>query len=327
MPATSHTTHLNRSITSYLTLELCPALGIAPVFDEVAFPANSAKSYSLEVRPRNASPFVVHCLKSAARAEELIQASNFAESRLLPTPHLRYSNSSRKHLRDHHFAVVVHDLVPGRRLKAGELTPHQVTGLAASLARLNAVENSQWGSIRNLHARNYFESAVQTKIEHRLASISTFDEDFRKEWKSDILRFVRNFKHDWGGAPPFALIHEKLNLGSVVFDSDKRVIFTDVESLRFGAPGRDLVSALHYFCSPGEQQQLLKQVYFSLLPEPRAAHFEKFEPLYRVWLHINRWAARSQALHGKHHSSAELGALRLGREREREAIWYWLNRN
>lgn len=312
-------------MTRYLTTVLCPALGIAPIFDEVDLPENSAKSTILLVRPRGRPAFVLRCLSSASEAEKLVRVARFVGERGLPAPRLIHAEVSPAHFKQHGFGAVVEELVEGSHAEGGAATQEEITGLAKSLARLHATENSQYGSLGKLKNGQFFDAMILTKIENRLAEISKFDPDFKKAWKGQIVAFVKSFRKKWDKDGSYALTHDKINTANVIFTADGRALFLDIVSMRFGAPGKDLAAALYYFCSTEGDEKMLKRVYFDALRTERRIHYERFEPLYRMWHHLGRWAAKSQSLHKRSKRGAEnKQGMRESLEQERNATLKWI---
>lgn len=318
---------VTRWMTDYLTAELCPALGIAPVFDEITLPIYGVKSNVLLVRPHGAAPFVLRCMADLAEAERLGEIFRLAESRSLSVPRVKFAQVSKQDIRKRGFAVIVEECLEGRHLAPGEASEAQAAGLAETFARLHSVEREAWGPPGDLSRRSYFDRVVMKKIENRLDGVARCDEDFDRRWRAEILKFAKPLGKAWDGGPPFSLTHDKVNTGNVLFADGGRASLLDLESMRYGAPGKDFTALLYYFCAGAEQEERLKRLYFGRLPERHAAHYARFEPLYRVWLHLSRWAAKSHDIEKRRGKGKEDDADFLAsRRREREATWKWMGK-
>lgn len=302
-------------------------MGIKPSFDEIAVPTHGTRSDVLLVRPRGATAFALRCIGNQSEAAGLVQNFEFAQSRGLPTPRLLYSEVTRSHHRRHGFSVLVEELIGGWHRDAEQAQPNELEELGEALARLHGVESDRWGSIGNLRSRSFFNAGIKTKFENRLASIAKFDPEFQKSWQTKILQFVKSYRNQWDGGPPFALTHDKINLGNVIFTAEAGAYFIDLTTMRFGAPGKDLTAALYYFCSDTQAEEELKRVYFGHLGSEREEHFHKFEPLYRAWHHLSRWAAKSRAAWKQVKKSGEnIQEIRKSRFKERQKVWDWIDR-
>lgn len=319
----NHTPQSMQKMTRYLTSVLCPALDIPPIFEEVSLPNFGVKSTLLLVRPRDRSPFVFRCFDGTNEAETFIRISQFADARNLPTPRLRYSDISSAHYRRHGFGAVVEELIEGEHIENGSAGEAQLDSLGRGLAKLHSIESDQWGVPGKLKSGAFFDPMILTKIENRLGSVMKFDPEFKREWKGQILDFARSFRKEWNGGPPYSLTHDKINRGNVVFPAEGLAHFVDLISLRFGIGAKDLIAALYYFCDGPEQERRVLDVYFSALPPERREHFERFEPLYRMWHHLSRWASKGRGL-AKRSNRPTDSEIVAALEREREATLAWL---
>ena len=323
-------------MTEYLTSTLCPALGIGQAFKEIALPVRGVKSTLLLVRPEADPPFVLRCIKGASSARALLGRTRFAQTENLPTARIRHTDTSRKHFRKHGFGIIVEELIEGTHRKAGEVGAEGIETLAGALAALHGVRAGRWGPPEKATARRwgrrgaaaFFDAMIVAKFKNRLASVSKFDPRFEREWKNRILDFVRSCGAAWDGGPPYRLTHDKINTGNVLFSPGGQVFFLDLISLRFGAPGKDLAAALYYFCKGEGEESGLKKAYFSHLGSGEEEHFTKFEPLYRAWHHLGRWAAKSRGAYKTKKKGGDLqgGETHLSRYDERDAMWAWIER-
>ncbi len=327
MGRTTHVAQATRRMTQYLRSTLCPALGISDEIERVVWPTRGIKSNLLLVHPGASPPFVLRWFQRPAQAARLGDLTRYAQSLQLPTPRVLYSECSRPHVRRHGFSVVVEELIAGEHLEPGQLTAGRLDALGQSLARLHAVESERWGPPGDPENGEFFRAHVEAKFKNRLHGIMKRDGAFEKEWKRQILDFVRGFRRSWDGGPPYALTHDKINPGNVIFMPQDEAKLLDLAMLRFGTPGADIAAALYYFCAGDEEERRFKEAYFSRLPPRWRDHFECFEPLYRAWLHLSRWASKSRD-HDKRQGKrppAKPGRV-ASHHQERDAMFAWIER-
>lgn len=313
-------------MTTYLTRTLCPRLRIAPDFEVVELPIHGLRSEVLLVRTRSTPAFVLRFIRKPAEGEQLLAQLRFAQTKGLPTPRLVNEDLSRTHVKEHGFGVIVEELIEGEHRLPAEATAENRRALGAAMARFHSVENAKWGAPDKLRGSDFFTSSIQSKFENRLSSIAKHDPEFEKSARAKIVGFVKSMRKAWDGGPPFGLTHDKINTGNVTFTPDNEARFLDLATMRFGATGKDLAAALYYF-APGEAEEAeLKQAYFDALPERHADHFARFEPLYRAWHHLSRWASKSRAYakRSKKEDGDSPTASRSSMNRERDAMWEWI---
>ena len=314
-------------MTEYLHSTLGKTLGIALDDAEIELPARGLRSGVLLVHPPGAEPFVLRCFTKPRKAGELLKLARFASGHSLPVPGIVFSDTSRGHVKRHGFAVVVEEFLEGEHLEAGQPTQSQLRSAGEALAGLHSVESKRWGSPLKLKRGSYFAAMIVDKFENRLQSIAKHDAEYTPEWRERVMTFVKGFKKGWDGGSPYALIHDKLNTGNVIFAEGGRVHFLDLESLQFGAPGKDLAAALYYFCGGETEEALFKESYFARLDSRRREHFERFERLYRAWHHLSRWASKSRAAYKAPAKGEEEPFLRfVPMARERWATWNWIEK-
>lgn len=324
MPRDSQAPEITRAMTAYLTERLCPAMGIAAEFDEIEAPTFGVKSNVLLVRPRGAAPFALRLLPEMEEAERLLRIERLAEAERLPTARILHQEVTKEHMRKFGFVVIAEQLLEGVHLLPGAATDAQLAGLAETFARLHAVRAGRWGAPDGQSGGAFFDKVVLKKIENRLDSATKHDEDFERRWRGAILDFAKAFRSGWEGGPPFSLTHDKVNTGNVLFDGE-RASLIDLESLRYAEPWKDFTALLYYFCDGPAQEETLKRLYFARMGGGASERFAKAEPLFRVWHHLSRWAAKSRdmaALRRKGKPGAE--EMAESRRREREAVWRWM---
>lgn len=323
-PEPKHSLGEKAWLTRYLVSSLCPAMGVQASFDEIALPTYGLKSTLLLVRPHDSTPFVLRIFERASVGEKLLGHVDLARSAGLGVPKILYSDLSKGHFREHGFGIVVEELIEGTHLRSGEVGSEKLAKLGEGLARIHSVQSPRWGTPGRTRRGAFFGPMIQAKIENRLASIARFDEEFQKSWRERIMKWVKAQARDWEGGPPYALTHDKINTGNVLFSEGPRVHFLDLVTLRFGAPGKDLAAALYYFAAGDSEEATLKESYFGRLPAERREHFERFEGLYRAWHHLGRWAGKARANHKRKKKAADALDNRRGRALEREAVWRWI---
>lgn len=313
--------------TEYLKSILAPTLGISPIFSEIRPPSYGAKSELLLVWPREDAPFVLRFLDDPGEAATLFAASRLAEAQNLPTPRLRYADLSRRHLREHGFSVLVEEMIEGEHLESGAVSPEHLEQLGRSLACVHRVSSDRWGTPGRRRWGNFFNAAIAKKFKYRLTSLKRFDPELTRSRERTILKFVDSFRSQWDQGPPYALTHDKINIGNVIFTKRSDVYFLDLISMRYGAPGKDLATTLYYFCEDQTEEARLLKFYFAVLPAFED-HFRKFEPLYRAWVHLSRWTFEAKYLqrYARRDGVTAPSADRAGIERERDMMWNWLEK-
>lgn len=326
MGRSTYPEHITRWMTTYLTGHLCGALGIPPVFDEIALPDYGLKSYVLLVHPHDQPPFILRCMVNPAEAQALRANMRLCGEHGLPTPAVRFEDISRDHFREHGFGVIVENLIEGKHLNAGTLSESQLAHLAEMFARLHRIESAQWGSPHDLSTRSYFDYVIVSKINNRLKTIAKFDEDFQSKWRDEIMKFIKSFRKGFDGLPPFSLTHDKINCGNVIFGAGEQSFVVDLESLCFGSPGKDITAAMYYFCKSPDEIATFKQKYFAEVGGRIQRHYEKHERLYRVWHHLSRWGNKSHNIYKRKKAGKDDPSLFYPtRAQEREALWVWVN--
>lgn len=310
----------------YLSSTLAPRLGITEPFEEVVQPDLGKRSSLLLVRPREADAFVARFIQDKKEAQALLAASEFTSERGLSTPRIVFHDITAEHFRKHGFGVIVEDQMEGEHREAEELDPSSLDRLAGAMALFHGVESEKWGDLGSPRSGNFYRPMVLAKMENRIASIEKFDEEFTPEIKGAILDFARKQEKQWDGGPPYALTHDKINKGNVIFGPSGTVTFLDLATLRYGAPEKDLVSVLYYFCEGPEQEQALLKTYFAKLPSDRAEQFKKSEPLFRAWHHLSRWAAKARGRSKKKKKKSKERAEYPSRLRERDAMLAWIEK-
>jgi hypothetical protein len=312
-------------MTQYLHAFLLPRLAIPAEDLDVAVPRRGARSSLLVLRPPSGPARVARFHRDRAEAARLLRAHTLAALHELPAPRIVHHELSLRHRRRHGFAVLVEEFVEGAHATATDVSDERREALAATLAMFHAIERRFWGEPWRCGWRPFYAAMVHAKILNRIQSLREFEPEFTADDAERLIAFSRHMGRRWRGLPPFSLTHDKLNEGNVVF-APSGAYLIDLLTLRFGAPGKDLAAALYYFCSTPEQEADFKRRYFGRLPPRHREHFEEFEPLYRAWHHLSRWAAKGRA-YGKRAQAGRGGpGAYSSRFDERDALWRWVER-
>lgn len=318
---------VERRLASYLRTHLAPALNLPGGFEEVERTSERPHAPVFMIRPEGAPAFALRLVGDPGRGERLARAARLAESAGLPTPRLIHSDFSRAHFREHGFGVIVEEALTGESPARAETTDAHRGALAEALARVHAVESTRWGPPGRFQFRVYFEGALARRLERRLRWVQTLDDSFRPEWRETILQFIREERARWSIPGPFALTHDKIHPGNVIFAPDGRAQLVDLRGVAFGSVGKDLAAALSFYCATPEQTERFKETYFALVHPRWREHYARHEAVYQVSHHLNRWLSRSrEALAARNGDESSREERRQSRKREREALWMWLNR-
>ena len=81
--------------------------------------------------------------------------------------------------------------------------------------------------------------------------------------------FLERSREAWGEGRPFAICHDKVHPGNVVFargGAREKAWLIDWATMRLGPPGADLVTAMEEFCEGEAQEGVLREAYFGRLP-------------------------------------------------------------
>lgn len=317
-----------RRLTAYLRQWLGPRLLLPSVFEEIERTSWRPSGGVFVVRPQGAAPLALRLLSDQGRAERYVRAARLAESKRLPTPRLVFADTSREHHREHGFSIVVERLIEGAQISRHEMDDAHRSALARTLAQTHSVESARWGAPGSFQFRFYFDRELIHRAEKRLRSVQTFDDSFRPEWRSRIERFFRARRSRWSIEAPYALTHDKINPGNVIFTDDGRAHLIDLRGMTFGSIGKDLAAALSFFCQTPEQVDAFKTVYFAGVGPRWRDHYERHEPVYQVCHHLTRWAARSRdASAVEKIDDAQREERRAQRRRERDLVWRWLDQS
>ena len=75
-------------------------------------------------------------------------------------------------------------------------------------------------------------------------------------------------------------------------------------------------------------EEVLKRAYFEKMKPADQDHFVSFEPLYRAWHHLGRWATKARSIfksNEKSDSPDEHSADRGSLRRRRIETWKWID--
>ncbi len=271
---------------------------------------------------------VVRFVRSKAAGDRLHRAHELAHAHHLPAPAITLVELSPAHFRAHGFGVVAERRLPGRHLGPEEMDETRRAALAQTLAAWHRLERARWGPPGRPAWGSFVRRGLVGKLKNRLEGIARHDPEYQRVWSKRVLTFAKLYAQVWDGGPPYALTHDKINPGNVLFGEDGEVYLLDIGSTQFGAPGKDLAAALDYFARGEADEADLKAAYFARVDPRLADHFVRFEPLYRLWHHLSRWAARARSQVRKAARAGRAIPLDRGHSytREREAVWRWIER-
>lgn len=315
-------------MSDFIEAKLRDRLGETFDFETLCHPERGTRSDLLLVRRTSGPGVVVRFFKNRARGVQVEKASTLARASGVPVPELILADNSRAHFLRHGFGVIVERLIEGEHPEAGALDRDKLGALGTALARLHAIERERWGRPGQIGLGSYFKKVILARVSNRLDSLKRFDPEYDPAWRSRMMRIMKEAGKSWDAGPPFALTHDKINPGNLIADREGNVFFLDVETLQFGAAGKDLSAAFYYFCGSDSDEEIFKEAYFAGLRPFHREHFARFEPLYRSWHHLSRWAAKTRAYEkGKKRDGVapdEDVETYLTRTDDRAATWRWL---
>jgi hypothetical protein len=244
--------------------------------------------------------------REGAIVDHRLLCDALVENRRLDAPRLLDVYESRRS----GMTLVVEEYVQGVHPDPETLTDGQIEALAQTFVRLHAVRSHEHGRVGDTSRGRYSREAFR-RVSNRFRSVKRWAHpSIGRPAKGLVWQWFRDWTRRLDGVGEFSLIHDKPNVGNVLWDSERgRFVLIDLATLSFGCAAKDLVQVEHEILGDSPARvEMFRSFYFADWDAGARARYDEILPYHHAHYHLCECAINCRR-ESKHANSAERLAL------------------